>query len=122
MWDVDSVKNPQGRIIEAVATGDIDVAIVWGPFGGYFAKQQKTDLNVVPVSPSIEPPGIPFTFDISMGVREGETAFKSELDAVLDRRRHDVQKILDDYGIPVVRTGGPSSSANGRLKDQRFEE
>ena len=28
MWDVDSVLNPQGRIIDAVVNGDIDVAIV----------------------------------------------------------------------------------------------
>src|SRR3954465_8130987 len=113
MWDVDSVKNPQGRIIEAVANGDIDVAIVWGPFGGFFAKQQKTALDVVPVSPSIEPPGIPFVFDISMGVRPGQDALKTELEGVLDRRRKDVQKILDAYGIPVIRTDAAMASESG---------
>jgi quinoprotein dehydrogenase-associated probable ABC transporter substrate-binding protein len=111
MWDVDSVKNPQGRIIEAVAKGDIDVAIVWGPFGGYFAKGQKTDLSVVPVSPAIEPPGIPFTFAISMGVRPGETALKTELEGVLERRRKDVEKILAAYGIPVIRTDATGAQA-----------
>src|SRR4051812_6242183 len=110
MWDVDSVKNPQGRIIEAVANGDIDVAIVWGPFGGYFAKGQKTALEVVPVSPASEPPGIPFTFAMSMGVRPGETALKTELEGVLQRRRKDIEKILDAYGIPVIRTD-PAAAA-----------
>jgi quinoprotein dehydrogenase-associated probable ABC transporter substrate-binding protein len=114
MWDVDPVENPQGRIIEAVAKGDIDVAIVWGPLGGYFARRQKADLNVVPVPPSIEPPGIPFVYDISMGVRPGETAFKAELESVLDRRHQDVQKILDEYGIPVVRANAAPSSATGK--------
>jgi mxaJ protein len=113
LWDVESVENPQGRIIEAVAKSDIDVAIVWGPFGGYFAKRQKVDLNVVPVSPSIEPPGIPFVYGISMAVRPGETAFKAELDGVLERRQEDVQKILGEFGIPVVRADGATSSANG---------
>src|SRR3954468_14458758 len=117
MWDVDSVKNPQGRIIEAVANGDIDVAIVWGPFGGFFAKQQKTALDVVPVSPAIEPPGIPFVFDISMGVRPGETALKTELERVLDRRRKEVDAILETYGIPVVRTDAATVSANREPKD-----
>jgi mxaJ protein len=112
MWDVEGVENPQGRIIEAVANRHIDVAIVWGPFGGYFAKRQKADLEVVPVSPSIEPPGIPFVFDISMAVRPGETALKAELDGVLDRRRHDIQKILDEYGIPVVGADARTSSAS----------
>jgi mxaJ protein len=112
MWDVEGVENPQGRVIEAVANGDIDVAIVWGPLGGYFARRQKAELDVVPVSPSFEPPGIPFGYDISMGVRPGETAFKAELDVILDRRRQDVQKILDQYDIPTVRADPPTSAAN----------
>jgi mxaJ protein len=105
MWDVDSVENPQGRIIDAVARGEIDVAIVWGPLGGYFARRQKENLEVVPVSPSIEPPGIPFAFEIAMGVRPGETALKAELDEILDRRRRDVQRILETYGVPRVVQG-----------------
>ena len=113
MWDVDSVPNPQGRIIDAVANGDIDVAIVWGPFGGYFSRRQKADLTVVPVSPAVEPFGLPFAFDISMGVRETDTAFRSELDAILARRHQDIRKILDEYGIPVVRTD-TAPSGNGR--------
>jgi quinoprotein dehydrogenase-associated probable ABC transporter substrate-binding protein len=116
MWDVESVKNPQGRIIEAVANGDIDVAIVWGTFGGYFAKQQKTALEVVPVSPAVEPPGIPFVYDISMGVRPGDTALKAELERVLDRRRKDIQKLLEAYGIPLVHTEPALASGTGEPK------
>ena len=29
--------NPPARIVEAVAAGDVDVALVWGPLAGYFA-------------------------------------------------------------------------------------
>jgi mxaJ protein len=108
MLDVETVQNPQGRIIEAVAAGEIDVAIVWGPLGGYFAKQQKSDLEVVPVSPAIEPSGIPFTFDISMGVRPGDTALKTELERILDRRRPEVLRVLQEFGVPLVVTDGES--------------
>lgn len=102
MMDVESVKNPQGRVIDAVARGDIDVAIVWGPFGGYFAKREHVPLDVTAVSPAIDPPALPFTFDISMGVRKGETDFKAAIDSILDRRRADIRKILDEFGIPIV--------------------
>jgi len=102
MFDVDAIESPTGRIVDAVAAGDIDVAIVWGPFGGYFAQRQKVPLQVVAVSPSIEPTGLPFVFDMAMGVRRGQEAFKSELERILDRRRADIQKILEDYGIPLV--------------------
>jgi quinoprotein dehydrogenase-associated probable ABC transporter substrate-binding protein len=114
MWDVETLENPQGRIIDAVANRDIDVAIVWGPFGGYFAKRQKVDLAVIPVSPSVEPPGIPFTYDISMAVRPGETALKAELEEVLDRRRRDVEKILEEYGVPLVRAATVTSAGDNR--------
>jgi mxaJ protein len=92
--------NPPARIVEAVANGAIDVAIVWGPLAGYFARDQDALLEIVPVSPQIDLPYLPFVFDIAMGVRREQTAFRDELDAVLDRRRSDIQKILDDYGIP----------------------
>ncbi len=105
MWDEDSVENPQSQIIDAVVARQIDVAIVWGPLGGYFAKRQKEHLQVVPVSPRVEPAGIPFIFDISMGVRPGETALKAEFDEILDRRRSDVRRILDEYGVPRVEQG-----------------
>jgi quinoprotein dehydrogenase-associated probable ABC transporter substrate-binding protein len=102
MMDVETVRNPQGRVIDAVASGTIDVAIVWGPFGGYFAKRQRVPLEVTPVSPAIDPPSLPFAFDISMGVRKGEADFKKQLESILERRRSQIRKILDDYGVPVV--------------------
>jgi quinoprotein dehydrogenase-associated probable ABC transporter substrate-binding protein len=116
MFGVEGVPNPQGKIIEAVANGDIDVAIVWGPFGGYFAKRQQKELNVVPVSPSVEPPGIPFTYEMSMGVRPGNTALKAELERVLERRRKEIRKILDDYGIPLVPLDTQAAPADAQAK------
>jgi mxaJ protein len=102
MWDVDSVENPQGRIIDAVASGDIDVAIVWGPLGGYFARRYRSALDVVPVSVTTGRPVFPFVYDISIGVRPGDDALKRELESVLDRRRGDIERILEEYGVPLV--------------------
>src|SRR5919112_3870155 len=36
-------------IVNAVAKKDIDVAIVWGPLGGYFARSSSTPLTVQPL-------------------------------------------------------------------------
>ena len=33
--------SPPARIMDAVVNGDVDVAIVWGPLAGYFAKQES---------------------------------------------------------------------------------
>jgi mxaJ protein len=92
--------NPPARILEAVASGDIDVAIVWGPLGGYFASRERVPLVVAPVTPEVEPPGIPLAYSISMGVRKGDEALRRELDAVIVRRRAEIDRILDAFGVP----------------------
>ena len=38
------------KIIDAVEAGEVDVAIVWGPLAGYFAKKAKVPLDIVPVA------------------------------------------------------------------------
>ncbi|HKR01214.1 MAG TPA: substrate-binding domain-containing protein [Pyrinomonadaceae bacterium] len=97
--------NPPARIVEAVAKGEIDVAVVWGPLAGYFAKRQRVPLEVVPVSPEIDLPYLPFVFDISMGVRRGDDALREELEQILARRRNEIESILDEYGVPRIKKG-----------------
>jgi mxaJ protein len=103
--------NPPARIIDAVAAGEVDVAVVWGPLAGYFARKSAVPLEVVPVSPAVEPPGLPFAFDISVGVRKGDAPLKDELNGVLARRRAEIEKILDDYGVPRVAPAAGSVGA-----------
>ena len=68
-------------------------------------------LEVVPVSPAVDPPGLPFAFDISVGVKKGEKQLKDEIDGVLARHRREIGKILDDYGVPRVPAAEAPSAA-----------
>ena len=99
-----STPNPPARIVEAVARGDIDVAVVWGPLAGYFAPRQPEPLDLTPVSPQSDP-SLPFTFDISMAVRPGDVTRRATLDDFIVRRRKAIDKLLADYGVPRVETG-----------------
>ena len=92
--------NPPARLVEAVAAGDIDVAVVWGPLAGYFAPRARVPLKVMPVRPQVDGPRLPMTFDISMGVRREDEALRQEIDAVLARRKPEIDAILADYGVP----------------------
>jgi mxaJ protein len=67
--------NPPRKLIDAVENGDIDIAISWGPFAGFFARQEKFPLVIVPVSPSAFL-GVPFAYGISAAVRVGNQALK----------------------------------------------
>jgi len=103
--------NPPARLIDAVARGDVDVGVAWGPLAGYFAKHEAVPLDVTPVSPQIDLPFLPFVFDISMGVRRGNDALRDQLNAVIDRRRGEIDRILQDYGVPRIDIGraGPAT-------------
>jgi quinoprotein dehydrogenase-associated probable ABC transporter substrate-binding protein len=102
MWDAEDVVNPQGRVIDAVADGEIDVAIVWGPFAGYFAKAHKDALSIAPVMGDPALPGVPFAFSMSIGVRQDDAELAAELEGALDRHRDEIHAILVDYGVPLA--------------------
>ena len=95
-----SERNPPSTIIAAVASGKIDVAIVWGPSAGYFVLHQKAPMEMVPV-PSIKT-DFPFTFGISVGVKRGEDALRAEVEKALGRKRAEITAILKEYGVPLV--------------------
>jgi mxaJ protein len=103
--------NPPARIVDAVASGEIDIAVVWGPLAGYFATREPEHLRVVPVQPSAEGPLLPMAWDISMAVRVGDDTLLAEIGGVLERRRTEVDAILAAYGVPRVDTSG--SGARG---------
>jgi mxaJ protein len=92
-------ETPAAAIVEAVESGEVDVAVVWGPLAGYFAKRRK-GLEVVPVKPEIDQPFLPFVYDISVGVRRGDQEFRDRIDRILQEKRTEIRDLLKDYGIP----------------------
>jgi len=105
--------SPPARIIDAVAKGDVDIAVAWGPLAGYFATRESVPLDIVPVSPQIDLPFLPFVFDISMGVRRADSTLRDTLNAILIRRRASIDSLLDAYGVPLLnaKRAGPTIAA-----------
>jgi mxaJ protein len=98
--------NPTARIVEAVAKGEVDVAVVWGPQAGYFAAQQPVPLEVTPVHPPADGP-LPFTFEIALGVRRSDTQLRTRLDGILRKHRKDIAELLNAYHVPRIATPDP---------------
>jgi mxaJ protein len=94
--------NPPARIIDAVAKGDIDVAVAWGPLAGYFATREPAPLDITPVSPQIDLPFLPFVFDIGMGVRRGDTERRDALNRFIEAHQTEIQRLLARYGVPTL--------------------
>ena len=92
---------PPSQLIDDLVKGDIDVAIVWGPIAGYFAKQAAIPLVVVPI-PEYEDKNVKGkeNWNISIGVRNKDKARAEELNKAIANRQADIDKILDQYGVP----------------------
>ena len=102
-----------GEIIEKdLASGKLDVAIVWGPIAGYFAKRiQSPQLTVVPLKSE---PGVRFDFQMAMGVRYGEREWKQQVEALIESKRAEIASVLADFGVPLVADADASPSRTPR--------
>jgi mxaJ protein len=94
--------NPPAAIIDAVARGKLDVALVWGPLAGYFAEKSPARLRLEPVTPTLDGGHWPMTFGIGMGVRKSATELKSEIESILEREKPAIDATLQQFRVPLV--------------------
>lgn len=96
--------SPAQDAIMDVVSGDTDVAFVWGPIAGYFAKQESEPLVVTPLLK--EDSRIRMNYRVSMAVRFNETDWKHTVNAALDRIQPQIDEVLSDYGVPLLNGRG----------------
>lgn len=92
---------PFAAPVEAVASGEADLAVVAGAVGGYFAARQEVPLTVVPVSPLIEEPFLSLVSAITMGVRLGDEELRDRLNLAISQRWDEIQSVLQAYAVPL---------------------
>jgi quinoprotein dehydrogenase-associated probable ABC transporter substrate-binding protein len=93
--------DPQRDIVDAVAEGRVDIAVVWGPLAGYYARRASKPLEITPIAAERDGPVSRFAFDIAMGVRRDDPMLKQALDDVIARRGAEIRQILRSYGVPL---------------------
>jgi mxaJ protein len=97
--------SPSSEIVRAVERGDVVVALVWGPLGGYFAARSPVPLRLEPVTPWMDDMQWPMQFDVSVGVRRDNQRLLKDIDGVLARRSGDIRRLLETYRVPFVSSG-----------------
>lgn len=102
--------NPSADLMEAVARGDVDVAIAWGPLAGYFATREPVKLTVVPITDTHTV--LPFEFSISMAVRHGDGKLRDRLNAFLREKRGAIRALLTEYGVPQLKMDAVKPGTN----------
>jgi mxaJ protein len=81
-----------------LTAGELDIAIVWGPLAGYYARKSAVALRLTP-TPAADGQ-LPLRFAISMGVRRDDRARLAQLDAFITRRQPEIDALLGRYGVP----------------------
>jgi mxaJ protein len=93
--------SPPADVMRALAAGTIDVAIVWGPLAGGFARHSKIKFSITPV-PELEDHGVPMSFAIALGVRHGDKQLAADLEHALVARHAEITKILTSWRVPLL--------------------
>ena len=96
-----SQPDPQRDLVDAVADGRVDVAVVWGPLAGYYARRQPAAIDVVPVTAERDGPALVFRVRYRDGCPARRQALRAALDAIIVRRRVRIRRILTSYGVPL---------------------
>lgn len=100
--------DPPARPIEALSDGKIDVAAVWGPVGGYYARQSSVALRVTPIIGTARFAPLVFHYAIGMGVRKDDRVLLARLNEILGHERETFHALLVSYGVPLVSPEGSS--------------
>lgn len=89
------------RMVEDIASGEIDVGVLWGPIAGYHVKTHNPTLRMIPLDPKTEK-GTRIEFRIHMGLRYNEPEWKHRLNKLIEEKRDEINAILLEYGVPLL--------------------
>ena len=110
-----------GKIVEDLLSGKLDVVVVWGPIAGYFVTKRNAPLRIVPIESSNTV--IPMAFNFSMGVRKEHKDLKEKLEKILDERKSQIEKVLEEYGVPLLAIPpSPSAGTKAAAEDHKHPE
>lgn len=92
------VDSPTHTMVHDIATGAIDAGVLWGPIAGYYAPRETPHLVVAPLLKEHER----MDFRIAMGVRRSDQDWKRRLNRLIIENQPEIDRILDDYGVPLL--------------------
>lgn len=93
-------ESPAERMINDIRNGEIEAGVLWGPIAGYFGSRGGEALVVKPLLK--ESTGPRMAYRITFGVRNGEDAWKRQLNEVIAKRQGDIDQVLLEYGVPLL--------------------
>jgi len=100
------VDAPAHIMADEIASGQLDAGVLWGPIAGYYAQRENPRLTVVPLLKENER----MDFRIAMGVRRSDQNWKRKLNHLIAENQSEFDRILTDYGVPLLDEQGQPTS------------
>ncbi|MDQ2078727.1 substrate-binding domain-containing protein [Xanthobacteraceae bacterium Astr-EGSB] len=108
------VDSPARDMIRDIEAGVVDAGVLWGPIAGYYAKQHSPPFTVVPLVK--EQSGPRLAYRITMGVRMSDQEWKRTLNRLIQENQIEINKILIDFGVPLLDEQNRSIATTGAGK------
>jgi len=87
-------------MINDLMSGEIDAGVLWGPIAGYYARRANPPLHVTPLVKETSGPRL--AYRIGMGVRPADQNWKRLLNRLIQENQPAINKILLDFGVPLL--------------------
>jgi quinoprotein dehydrogenase-associated probable ABC transporter substrate-binding protein len=94
------VDSSAEAMISDLTSGAIDAGVLWGPMAGFYAKKSTPPLHVAPLVKETSGPQL--VYRIGMGVRAADQNWKRQLNRLIQENQPVINKILLDYGVPLL--------------------
>ncbi|MBV9564288.1 MAG: substrate-binding domain-containing protein [Bradyrhizobium sp.] len=94
------VDSSAEAMINDLEAGAIDAGVLWGPMAGFYAKKQNPPLHITPLVKETSGPKL--VYRIGMGVRPADQNWKRQLNRLIQENQGEINRILLDYGVPLL--------------------
>ena len=94
------VDSSAQAMMRDLASGEIDMGVLWGPMAGYYAKQASPPMRVKLLLKDTGGP--PLAFRIAMGVRPADQNWKRLLNRLIAENQADINRLLLGFGVPLL--------------------
>lgn len=99
------IKIDVSKLVNDVASGYIDAAMLWAPEAARYVRDSKVPLKMTVIEDDarkVSGDKVPMHYDVVMGVRKDDAGLKQELDRAIDAHRDQMETILKREGMPLL--------------------
>ena len=95
-------QKPWTDITNDLVNGELDIAILWGPYAGYEAKLAKKKIKLVPLTKEEKVGRGTMVYRFTMGIRRNEPEWGKTINNLIKDNQSEINEILREYNIPLL--------------------